>query len=203
MNLKQLQKEIEQQKGKMLELKSTARTLRKKIRINEKKYLRLEEAAEIVKSVAQSSQQQLQFHISDIASLALEGIFPNPYKLVLDFVNRRNKIECDILFERNGVRMKPKDASGGGAIDIAAFALRVACWSMMSPRTRNTIILDEPLRFLSVDKREAASKMIQQISQKLGVQFIIITHSPYITAYADRAFKTTINRKGITKVTQI
>jgi ABC-type lipoprotein export system ATPase subunit len=72
---------------------------------------------------------------------------------------------------------------------------------MNRPHTRPVIILDEPLRFLSVDLQERASIMIKEISKKLGLQFIIITHEQTLASYADRVFETRI-RKGITKVTQ-
>lgn len=95
--------------------------------------------------------------------------------------------------------MDPMSASGGGAVDIAAFALRIASWSMNSPRTRNTIILDEPLRFLSGDNQERASAMIKELSQRLGLQFIIITHNEILSSYADRTFTTSL-KKGVTKI---
>jgi len=78
--------------------------------------------------------------------------------------------------------------------------LRVASWSMQRPKSQATLILDEPLRFLSADHQEQASVMIKEISQKLGIQFIIITHEPILASYADKVFETKI-RKGITQVT--
>ncbi len=114
-------------------------------------------------------------------------------------VQRRNKTECDLYFERDGNKMDPLSASGGGAVDVASFALRVASWSMQRPRSRNTMILDEPLRFLSADHQEQASVMIKEISQKLGIQFIIITHESILASYADKIFETKI-RKGITTI---
>lgn len=158
-----------------------------------------EQAREIVREVGMKTQQQLQYHISDITSLALEAVFEEPYELKVEFVQRRNKTECDLFFERTGERIDPLTASGGGAVDVAAFALRIATWSMTHPRTRNTIILDEPLRFLSTDNQEKASQMIKEISQRLGIQFIIVTHNPTLTAYADKVFEVKI-KKGKSQV---
>ena len=61
------------------------------------------------------------------------------------------------------------------------------------------IILDEPLRFLSVDLQERASIMIKEISKKLGLQFLIVTHESTLASYADKVFETSI-RKGITYI---
>ncbi|HDY89979.1 MAG TPA: hypothetical protein ENH82_17895 [bacterium] len=158
-----------------------------------------EQAREIIREVGLKTQQQLSFHISDITSLALEAVFNDPYQLVVEFVQRRNKTECDLFFERDGERMDPLSASGGGAVDVASFALRIASWSMQRPKSRSVMILDEPLRFLSADHQEKASVMIKEISKKLSIQFIIVTHEPILTSYADKVFETKI-KKGVTEV---
>ena len=147
-----------------------------------------EQAREIVKEVGLKTQQMLQFHIADLTSLALQAVFPDPYELRVDFVHRRNKVECDLYFVRDGNEIEPLESSGYGAVDVAALALRVASWSMKQPRARNTIILDEPMRFLSTDYQPQASKMLAEISSKLGIQFIIITHEEVLTEYADKVF---------------
>jgi DNA repair exonuclease SbcCD ATPase subunit len=70
---------------------------------------------------------------------------------------------------------------------------------MQNPRLRNTIILDEPMRFLSDDYQEQASKMLKEISDRMGIQFIIITHEQTLSEYADKTFQVKL-RKGISKV---
>lgn len=201
MTLTETRNKLEQLKGKRDEVENSIRKLRKELRENNKLLHNLIEAKEIIKLVGLETQKTLQFHISDIASLALESIFQEPYKLVLEFVERRNKTECDIMFEREGIHFDPLDSSGVGAVDVAAFALRIASWSMAVKRTRNTIILDEPMRFLSAEYQENASEMIKEISKKLGIQFIIITHEPTYASFADRTFTVSIN-KGVSKVKQ-
>jgi chromosome segregation ATPase len=199
MNLIELRTKIEQQKGKKEEVQSSIKGLRRKL-TKEKRHLQnLEKASSIIRIVGLETQQQLQFHISDITSLAMEGIFPDPYKVQLEFVEKRGKTECDILFDRNGNQVKPLDAVGGGAVDVASFALRIASWSMAMRKTRNVILLDEPMRFLSSAYQENASEMIKEVSQKLGIQFVIVSHNQILTENADKVFEVSI-KKGITKV---
>lgn len=190
---------LEQQKGQRSQIEKTITSLKDELKDQKHSLVRHEQAREIIRIVGMTTQQQLQFHISDITSLALEAVFDDPYELQVEFVQRRNKTECDLYFVRDGEKLDPLSASGGGAVDVAAFALRIASWSMNRPHTRPVIILDEPLRFLSVDLQERASIMIKEISKKLRLQFIIITHESTLASYADRVFETII-RKGITKV---
>jgi len=66
-----------------------------------------EQAKEVIKQVGLATQQQLQYHISDITTLALESIFDNAYKLEAEFVERRDKTECDLMFVRDGEYLDP------------------------------------------------------------------------------------------------
>jgi DNA repair exonuclease SbcCD ATPase subunit len=199
MNIQLLRQKLEQQKGKKMQIETALATLKDTLRNKKRSLYQHEQAREIVRDVGIKTQQQLQYHISDITSLALESVFTEPYQLKVEFVQRRNKTECDLLFVRGDDEMDPLTASGGGAVDVAAFALRIASWSMTRPRTRNTIILDEPFRFLSADNQERASTMLKELSQRLGIQFIIVTHEPILAAYADKIFEVKIT-KGKSKV---
>lgn len=162
-----------------------------------------EKAREIIREAGLKTQELLSYHISEITSLALESVFDDPYSLQVEFVHKRNKTECDLYFVRDGFRVDPMTESGGGAVDIASFALRIASWSMMNPKLRNTIILDEPLKNLSKDLQEKGSLMIKEVSKKLGIQFIIITHEEMLTMYADRIFEVKKVKKGKKKFSKV
>ena len=186
---------LERQKGAKESLLSEIKILQQKKKDLFRAIKKHEQAREIMREVGIKTQQQLQYHISDITTLALDAVFDDPYTLKVDFVLRRNKTECDLLFKRGKMEIDPLESSGGGAVDVAAFALRVASWAMAKNRIRNTIILDEPLRFLSIDKQEKAGKMIKQLSDKLGIQFIFVTHESTLTEFANNTIHVTKKNK--------
>ena len=202
MTIQLLRNTLEQQKGQKFQIEQSLLKLQEELKDKKRSLRKHEQAREIVRIVGMETQKQLQFHISDITSLALEAVFLDPYTLEVEFVQRRNKTECDLFFVRDGMKVDPLTASGVGAVDVATFALRIASWSMAMPRTRNTIILDEPFRYLSEDYQEKASQMVKEISDKLGIQFIIVTHEPVLASYADKTFEVSI-RKGKSKVKEI
>lgn len=185
MKSKDFRLKLERKKGAKETLIQEINNLRISIKKSKRSIRHHEHAREIMREVGNKTQKQLQYHISDITTLALEAVFDDPYTLKVDFILRRNKTECDLIFKRGEMEIDPLESSGGGAVDIASFALRVASWSMSQNKIRNTIILDEPLRFLSADKQEKASKMIKELSDKLGIQFIFVTHETILTEYAD------------------
>jgi len=195
MTIQILRSKLEQQRGQKIQIEQDLENLTEELNTSRRSLIRHEKAREIVRTVGIATQQQLQYHISDITSLALEAVFDDPYELKVEFIQRRNKTECDLLFVRDGNDLDPISASGVGAIDIASFALRIASWSMSIPHTQNVIILDEPFKHLSVDLQDKASSMIKEVSQKLGLQFIIITHDPTLASYADKVFEISIKKR--------
>ena len=201
MSYKKLKERINKAQGQKEQLELDKTNYQSIIKKTKKHLVNLEEALTIVDLVGLETQQQIKYHVSDITSLALESIFPDPYKVVIDFVKRRGKIECDIFFERDGHKLDPLDSSGYGAANIASFALRIASWSMQRPRTRNTIILDEPFHFLSPEYHESAGMMVKELSRRLNLQFIIITHKPKLADMADNTIRTRLV-KGKTKITR-
>lgn len=202
MTIQQLRQSLERQQGQKIQIERSIDQLKTDLTENKRSLRRHEQAREIIRTVGIETQRQLQFHISDITSLALEAVFDDPYELKVEFVERRNKTECDLKFVRGDMEIDPLTASGVGAVDVAAFALRIASWSMMRPRTRPTIILDEPFRFLSENYQDKASQMLKELSEKLGLQFIIVTHEQTLSSYADRTFEVSIH-KGVSKVKQL
>ena len=161
-------------------------------------------AREIIREVGIKTQQQLQFHISDMTSLALESVFAEPYELKVDFVQRRNKTECDLLFIREGIDIDPLTASGVGAVDVAAFALRLCAWSMNRPRTRNVQLLDEPFKHLKgIEDNRRVLKMVNELSKQLKIQVIMVSDERIpredIIESSQRVFEVT-KRRGISKV---
>jgi hypothetical protein len=173
--LKQLRQSLEQKKGKKQQITKNISSTKADV-IGWKKELKSQEQAlEIIKQVGLKTQQQLSYNIAEITTMALHSVLRNPYDLELEFVSRRDKTECDIWLARDGNKYKPL-FTGGGAKDVAAFALRVASWSMSSPKSRATLILDEPFKHLKGEKTNRRMlDMVHQISKKLGIQIIMVS----------------------------
>lgn len=152
-----------------------------------------------ISDVAKKTQGQLKIAISGIVQTALDLCFPNEYNFKFDFVETRGRIESKFCFEdKNGNEVSILDASGGGVVDVVTFALRIACYTLSS--STDTIILDEPFKFVSVDMRGKVSALLKDVSEKLGIQFIVVTHDSSIIDVADRVFKV-VKTNEISEVT--
>ena len=199
MNLKEIRQKLEQKKGQRIEVISNYDkaindyiSLQKEIKYSE-------QARAIIQQVARETQEQVQFHISDIVSMALETIFDKPYDFVVDFTIKRGKTECELYLKRNGHRVNPMNCGGGGVVDVVSFSLRIALWTLQTPRSRKTVVLDEPFKWLSKDLLPRACELLQEVSRKMELQLIIITHLDELMEGADKIFNVSI-RKGVSHV---
>jgi len=141
----------------------------------------------LFQKAAEMTQKQLEFHISGLVSTALAAVWDDPYEFKVEFIQRRGKTEADLWLIRNGSKIKPLDASGGGVVDILSIALRMAFWSL-TKETRPLLILDEPFKHLSNNLQSKASAMLRMISKKLKLQILMISHIEELVANADRVF---------------
>lgn len=200
-DIRNIRSELERRIGQRSQLEKQLILSRRRCRelgIEEKK---VQQALSIVQTVAQQTQQELEYHISEMTSLALQAVFPDPYKLSVEFNVARGKTEADLLFEKDGNKMHPLSASGGGAVDIASFGLRPSMWCLSQPRPRNVLGLDEPFKHLSVDLQPRAAAMIKEISRRLDLQIIMVSHIQELNEEADRVIHVTM-RSGVSYVKQ-
>ena len=156
---------------------------KKQLEKAEQDYQNALKAREIINIVAKDTQQQLEMRITNIVSMALAAVFPDPYQFKLVFNERRNQTEADLLLVRDGEELSPVEGAGGGVLDVVSFALRIAV--LLMSNYRRIIILDEPFRHLSADLQPKASEMMKMLSDKLGIQFIMVSHEEGIIDCAD------------------
>lgn len=141
----------------------------------------VESAQHIFQGIAQSIQQRAHERIARVVSRAFEAIFDDPYTFRIDFEQKRGKTEAIIVFERGELEADPNSASGVGVIDVAAFALRLACLMLTQPQPRRLIVMDEPFRFLNGEVyQERAGRLIQAMARETGFQFIIVSDDDWI-----------------------
>lgn len=147
------------------------------------------EAQMVLQEAARLTQSQVQYRIGQLVTLALESVFDDPYTFDLQFDASRSKTAATLIFKRDGNNISPLDASAGGSVDVAAFGLQVSLWTLQTPRSAPVLILDEPLKWLKGgDYPAKGAQMIREISHRLGLQVIMVSHIPEQVDHADRVF---------------
>ena len=79
------------------------------------------------------------------------------------------------------------DSNGGGLVDAISAGLRIACLCLSS--RDKVLFLDEPMKFLSADIKPIMADLLKELSHKLGIQIIMVTHDTEFAAIADKTFE--------------
>lgn len=192
MNSKYFLEKLASAKGKVSLLKKQKEENTIELEDRKATIITLEEAQSFIQSVAKETQEQLKFHIEDVVQLALDSLFPNEYRFAIEFDIKYGKTAANLVFTKGGYPIDILKAAGGGVVDIASLALRVAVWSLS--KTDNVLILDEPIhRIQPASLQSIAWEVIKELSRRLKLQFIIVSNSTNngeaTSSIADRVFR--------------
>ena len=185
-------------------LLSNLATDKSTLRRTQRRLEQSKEARLILQRAAVETQEKLEYHISNLVTLAESSVFPDPNEFMAEFVQRRNSSECDFYFKRRGKQYGILGSTGGGPVDVASFALRVSYLSMQAG-TRPIILLDEPFKNINDPTRVLHQKiadMVKEVSRLTGFQIIMVSQIPELADIADKVF--VVSKTGeISKVEEI
>jgi DNA repair exonuclease SbcCD ATPase subunit len=155
----------------------------------QKNYNDLIEARRIISEAARITQLQFKGFVETLVTMAIQTVFPEKqYKFVMEFDLKANRSEINLLVQQGEKDpYNPEDEQGGGLLDIISFALRVVMWSLENPRSRRIFVMDEPFRYCG-RLTPLAGNMMKEISSKLGLQIIMVTHEDSLSEIADKCW---------------
>lgn len=133
-------------------------------------------AHQILQETAQAIQTEAHNRIGAVVSRCLEAVFDEPYQFNIEFEKKRGKTEAVLSFVRNDLQVDPMTASGGGVVDVASFALRLACLALRKPQLRMILVLDEPFRFLSAAYLPRVKDLLETLAEEMKIQIVMVTH---------------------------
>jgi DNA repair exonuclease SbcCD ATPase subunit len=145
-------------------------------------------ALEIIQTVAQQTQQKIEYHISNLITSCIKNLGKN-YNFICNFVVRREKTECDMyLTNSEGERLDPYDEVGGSIVQVIDFALRCSLWSLQKNEVNDFLFLDEPFSGVKKNLYKKLSNILKEVSNKRNLQLIIISHDNELAELGDRVF---------------
>lgn len=157
---------------------------RKDIQDVEGKLASLKKIAGIFKKSAVSSQEYLSEYLTALVTDSIKVVFPDRNLIFRVEFSTARDTQCNVSLEEDGKKLSLFDSEGYGVLDIISIVLRAAY--IVLDKSEKIMILDEPFRNLSVDRHEAASKMLYDLSHRLKMQIIINTHLIGIEDIADK-----------------
>lgn len=133
-------------------------------------------AQTIGQQIATEIQQKAHNKIATVVTRGLQTVFEEDIEFKIIFELKAGRTEARMVFLKDGFEVDPMEESGGGLVDVASFAVRIACLLLSRPPKRRLLILDEPFKFVSQGYREKLKTLITLLAKEMSIQFVIVTH---------------------------
>ena len=153
----------------------------KKINDDSKILLELKEFLLIVSA---NYRDQLCKLFTSLVTEALSSIFEKDIRFQIKLYSYRNEPAIDVSVIENNLEIDPQKSCGGGLNDIISLVIKIIFIHLK--KSSKIIILDEPLKFLSRDYIEQSSNFIRDISKRLNIQIILVSHKPDLEISCDK-----------------
>lgn len=151
----------------------------------------LTKASLFLQTLSDQTRQQIVDKISSIVTDALQKVKdPNlEFKMILS--TDRNQVDVDFVVLDKVTKHEYDiiNSCGGSIADIISLPLRISLLLKWEPTLSRIIILDEAAKFVSVVDQEPLGDFVRQVSERLQVQTIFVTHSPVVASKAHRTFE--------------
>jgi DNA repair exonuclease SbcCD ATPase subunit len=89
-------------------------------------------------------------------------------------------------------------ARGGGLAAVLGFVLRLVVLTL-TPGVRRLLVLDESFAHVSAGYEDRVAEFLREVAHQMGVQVILVTHSPVYASYADKRYRFAM-KDGVTQV---
>jgi len=166
------------------------------------KFTNLLSAQDIINAVSILVQSEFNGVVEGLVTEALQYVFGGGYSFEIENTVSRSQAEAQMWVVIDGTQHSLKDELGGGVVDVVSFVLKVTFWALQINRTEPVLIFDEPLKNVDSGRLEAIGMMIRSLSERLGLQFLIVTHEHELAEVADVSWRVVIT-DGVSLVEKI
>lgn len=149
-------------------------------------------------------------HFEKIITEALQYVTQSTdYEFVIQEMNERSKASYEFFIKStvNGQEslQSPKDANGGGFVDIISVAAKYAYLELFNdPKIQcGTVFLDEPGKMIDEQRSIKFAEYIKELGRNYNKQTIMITHNTSLKDIADQTYYVSQNNNLISNVTEI
>lgn len=165
----------------------------------------LDQISGLLNTYADQRQAHVHNQIETVVSRGLAQIFGEDLslRLVTRPVGRRTETDFVLVsgVYPDTLETPVLDARGGGVAAVAAFLVQ-AVLVLLTPGLRPVLFLDEAFAQVSAEYEEPLAEFIAELTERTGLQVVLVTHSLAYSASADRQYRFT-QTGGVTTATEV
>jgi len=165
----------------------------------------------VLSKLASDRDQAARTQVESLVTAGLQAIFGDggevlSFHLVESTLRSTTNIDFEVHTTKPDGSVIETDvlsARGGGVAAVIGMLLRVVLILLTrqtGQKVSSTLVLDETLSHLSVDRLEAASAFLRTLVDSAGLQIVMVTHQEELVGSADVVHRLNLNPDGITQV---
>jgi len=130
-----------------------------------------------------------------LVTYGLNTVFPGrDIKFETELVERGNKIKVNLKTLYNGSNVVDPDNQSSVSV-VESFLLRILCIAKL--KKAPLLLMDETFAAVGSEYIENISKLISELSKKLGIDILLVTHNPAFQAYSEKSFRLVSDEKEV------
>lgn len=152
-----------------------------------------DQAQLVVQKLTELARQDTLDKIAAIVTKALQDVKDPTLEFRINYKLERNQptVEFKVYDTKLQREMDLILSCGGTLVDIVEFPLKVSLLLKWHPTLAKVLVLDESMKHVATADRPKLASFIRRLSEKLGLQIILITHSTELAASAHKVFQVT------------
>lgn len=154
-----------------------------------------EKVVVVVQKLTEISRKETLDKVAAIVTTALQEVKDPDLSFKINYKTERSQAVAEFVIYNSKLKLEldPVQSCGGTLIDIIEFALKVSLLLKWKPQLSKVLILDEAFKFVSAVDRPAMAQFVKQITEKLGIQLILVSHSSELMLDAHKVFSVSHN----------
>ena len=148
----------------------------------------LVQVGELFKSLGGDTQEDLLKKMSQFVTYGLVAVFGEGYSFVPTLNVEGKEYRVTFYVETGEVRGQLGTARGGGVAEVVSILLQVFFLVALKDRYAPFLFLDTAMVHISEQYHASVSALLKELSEKLGIQVVLIVNANTYGAYADRVY---------------
>lgn len=175
----QLKIKVKETERLQLELKKTEKADVSKV---------LVQVGELFKSIGGGSQEDLLKKLGQFVSYGLVAVFGEGYHFIPELSVEGKEFRVEFYVETGELRSGVANARGGGVAEVVSILLQVFFLVALKDKYAPFLFLDTAMVHISEQYHSSVSALLKELSDKLGIQVVLIANVNAYGAYADRVY---------------
>lgn len=155
----------------------------------------------LLRHLLEQKRQEVKSKIEDLVTWGLQTVFEEEYEFFFESSTYGGRVEMKPMLKVGGHSSPIMDFHGGGVVEVTAFLLNLLVLLLARPKLRRVMIMDEMFSMVSSDYLPRVGLLLQELTTRVGVQFILITHLDSLKAVFEKRYQ--FSKRGSRTIVEV